>query len=139
MPSETVIEYASQEDLPFLERNDRHLPAPALREKVARLEVLIARQDGAPVGWLRFGFLWDTIPFMNMLSLQEPYRGQGIGRRLVAFWEDEMKRLGHRRVLTSTQADEDAQHFYRKLGYADIGGFVLSGEPLEIILMKSLA
>ena len=138
MLAEVVIEYANQDDLPFLERNDSHLPVRALRDKVARREVLIARQDVLPVGWLRFGLFWDSIPFMNMLFLQESSRGQGIGRLLVLFWEEEMKQCGHRLVLTSTQADEDAQHFYRKLGYKDIGGFVLPNEPLEIILLKSL-
>ena len=29
---------------------------------------------------------------------------------------------GYGMVLTSTQVDEDAQHFYRKLGYKDCGG-----------------
>ena len=28
-------------------------------------------------------------------------------------------------VMTSTQVDEEAQHFYRKLGYKDAGGFVV--------------
>ncbi|NLV92595.1 MAG: GNAT family N-acetyltransferase, partial [Firmicutes bacterium] len=41
-------------------------------------------------------------------------------------------------VMTSTQADEEGQHFYRKLGYRDIGGFVLPGEPLELIMIKEL-
>ena len=139
MPSEAVIEYANQDDLPFLERHDRHVRASALRDKVARHEVLVVRREGAVVGWLRFSYFWDTIPFMNMLFLLQPYRRQGIGRRLVAFWEGEMKRLGHRHVLTSTQANESAQHFYRKLGYVDVGGFMPPGEPLELILYKSIA
>ncbi len=77
---------------------------------------------------------------MNMLFVLQPYRGQGIGRQLVTFWEGEMKRFGHRQVLTSTQANESAQHFYRKLGYADVGQFVLPGEPgPELLLHRSLA
>ena len=53
-----------------------------------------------------------------------------------------MKKLGYSMVFLSTQADEDAQHFYRKLGYVDCGGIVFSGTPLEqameIILRKVL-
>ncbi len=41
--------------------------------------------------------------------------------------------------MTSSLANELAQHFYRKNGYQDIGGFVLPEEPLEIIFYKSLA
>jgi ribosomal protein S18 acetylase RimI-like enzyme len=140
VPPKATIEYATQDDLPFLRRNDRHISDGTLSEKVARGEVLIARLDGAAVGWLRYGLFWDTIPFMNMLVLLEPYRGRGIGRRLVTFWETEMKRRGHRGVLTSTQGNETAQHFYRKLGYADVGRFVLPDEPgPELLLYKLLA
>lgn len=40
--------------------------------------------------------------------------------------------------MTSTQSDETAQHFYRKLGYVDAGALLLQDEPLEIILTKAL-
>ena len=54
-------------------------------------------------------------------------------------WESDMKNMGYNIVYTSTQADEDAQHFYRKRGYEDVGGFRLPGqEPLELILCKRL-
>jgi hypothetical protein len=40
--------------------------------------------------------------------------------------------------MTSTLSDEDAQHFYRKLGYEEHGCLLLPGEPLEILLLKPL-
>ena len=49
-----------------------------------------------------------------------------------------MKEKGYDDVLTSTLSNEEAQHFYRKLGYKDIGGFVYSNEPLEIVFQKEL-
>lgn len=134
-----VIDYANTGDVPFLAGNDRHVSQDLMDQKVGRREVLIARLDEAAVGFLRFNYFWDIIPIMNLLFVLAPYRRRGIGRNMVTFWEGQMNRCGHRRVLTSTQSNEQAQHFYRKLGYADIGGFVLPGEPLEIILYKSLA
>ena len=45
-------------------------------------------------------------------------------------------------VLTSTQVDEDAQHFYRKLGYKDCGGFVIDvtgfQQPMEMFMIKAI-
>jgi hypothetical protein len=41
-------------------------------------------------------------------------------------------------VLTSTQSDEDAQHFYRRLGYRDCGVLILPGEAGELMLLKEL-
>ena len=36
--------------------------------------MLIASLKGVPVGLLRFGFFWDTIPFMNLLLLIPAFR-----------------------------------------------------------------
>lgn len=53
-----------------------------------------------------------------------------------------MKAQGYGMVLTSTQVDEDAQHFYRKLGYKDCGGFTVDilgyEQPMEMFMSKSL-
>ncbi len=53
-----------------------------------------------------------------------------------------MKRGGYGMVLTSTQVDEDAQHFYRKLGYKDCGGLTVDvpgyEQPMGMFLVKKL-
>jgi hypothetical protein len=46
---------------------------------------------------------------------------------------------GFKIVMTSTLANEEAQHFYRKNGYKDIGGFVLPDEPLELLFIKEIS
>ena len=60
----------------------------------------------------------------------------GTGTKLIKFWENEMKRKGYKIVLTSTQSNEEAQHFYRKMGYKEIGGFKYFNDPYEIIFQK---
>ena len=74
---------------------------------------------------------------MNMLYLLDNERGKGNDSRLVIFWENEMKK-NYEFVLTSTQSNEEAQFFYRKIGYVDSGALLLPNEPLEIILYKKL-
>lgn len=49
-----------------------------------------------------------------------------------------MKGRGHSLVMTSTLANEGAQHFYRKLGYRDAGCLLLEREPLELMLIKAI-
>ena len=49
-----------------------------------------------------------------------------------------MRAEGHERVMTSTQTDDCAQFFYRKLGYVGIGAFACPGDELELILYKAL-
>ena len=49
---------------------------------------------------------------------------------------------GYGMVLTSTQVDETAQHFYRKNGYTDCGSLVMNipgfEQPMEMFLGKAL-
>ena len=42
-----------------------------------------------------------------------------------------MKERGYKMVLLSTQADETAQHFYRKLGYVDCGALIFQNTPFD--------
>ncbi len=90
------------------------------------------------VGWLRYNLFWDNIPFINMLFFLDEQRGKGYGTKLVSYWENEMKKLNYDIVLTSTQSNEEAQFFYRKIGYTDCGSLILPKEPLEIILYKKI-
>ena len=96
-------------------------------------------KDHVPVGLLRYN-LWDQIPFCTMLYIDAPFQGKGHGKKMMEYWEMDMKRQGHGMVLTSTQTDETAQHFYRKLGYQDCGGLVMNipgyVQPMEIFLAK---
>lgn len=132
------IRVADDSDLPYLLEKDPHITPDMLRRKVAAGEVLIASASGQRVGYLRWGWFWDNVPFMNLLRLDAEWRRKGIGTRLVARWEADMRALGADFVLTSTWASEEAQHFYRALGYQDIGGFVFPREPLELMLYKRL-
>ncbi|MCM1328907.1 MAG: GNAT family N-acetyltransferase [Ruminococcus sp.] len=131
------IRIAEERDFEFLRRNDRHVTEEILKKKIADKNILIAEADGEPAGWLRYGFFWDEIPFMNMLFVLEKFRGKGVGRGLVKEWERLMLADGHKTLMTSAQANEYSQHFYRKLGYRDLGGFTPFGEEYEIIFGKN--
>jgi ribosomal protein S18 acetylase RimI-like enzyme len=72
------------------------------------------------------------------LWLDEPYRKQGFGRALVDYWEKAMLGQDFHQVMTSTQSNENAQHFYRKLGYKDCGALLMPDEALELLFLKEL-
>lgn len=75
---------------------------------------------------------------MNLLMIEGNYRKMGYGRLLVEFWEEEMKKKGYKLVLTSSMSNENAQHFYRKLDYKDVGCLILEEEGLEVVFKKEL-
>ena len=129
---------ASPDDFDRLLSLDHHISASMLAQKIDRKEILVAKIGAELVGWLRFGYFWDDLPFMNLLFVLEPHRGNHIGMKLVLHWENAMQARGCDQVFTSTLADETAQHFYRKLGYIDCGALFLPGEAAEVILRKPL-
>ncbi|MBQ8162724.1 MAG: GNAT family N-acetyltransferase [Clostridia bacterium] len=139
---EAQVRYAEDKDRDFWFSLDRHLPEDAFERKVRDGQGLVMEVAGEPAGILRWSLFWDTIPFCNLLYLKEGFRRRGYGRQLMDTWERKMAEAGYALVLTSTQSDEEAQHFYRALGYRDCGGFLLPfpgfEQSLEVILGKTV-
>ena len=136
------IRLANEADWAFWRTLDGHISKGLFLRKTGAGECYVAEADGVPAGLLRWNLFWDEIPFCTLLYIREDCRGKGYGSALMARWEADMAARGHGMVLTSTQADETAQLFYRKLGYGDCGGFAphIPGyaQPTELILAKGL-
>ena len=133
-----MIRFAKKEDIDILVANDKHVDKAEMLNLIGLNRVYIMEDDGKFIGWLRYNLFWDHIPFMNMIQLNDEDRGKGYGRMFVEFWEGEMRKLGYKKVMTSTASDEFAQHFYIKLCYTTIGGFLPLGEKFEMMLAKNL-
>lgn len=137
-----MIRYVEYEDKADWYAFDHHLPEAAFDEKVKNKQGYVLLENGKVVGVLRYNLFWDNTPFCTMLFIDESFRSRGLGKRLMDYWEQEMKSQGYGMVMTSTQVDEDAQHFYRKLGYKDSGGFVVDipgyEQPMEMIMIKGI-
>lgn len=132
------IRLAVPKDIEKLCQYDQHIRKQELEHSIRLNRVYMIVEGKLLLGWLRYGLFWDNTPFLNLLYLLENNRGKGIGRQAVEYWEQAMKEQGYDTVLTSTRADEYAQHFYTKLGYKTIGGFLMEEEPFEMILEKRL-
>lgn len=138
-----MIRYARMEDKEFWYSLDGHLPEGEFPKKVAAGQCYVMTEGEEPVGLLRYHLFWDSIPFCTMLVVRQDRRGKGYGKRLMAHWEADMRAQGWDLLMTSTQADETAQHFYRKLGYQDCGALFLDippyAQPAELFLRKPIA
>ena len=136
------IRYMQADDKEFWYSLDKHLPETEFMNKVRDKRGYVLLEDDIPVGLLRYNLFWDNTPFCTMLFVDKNYQGKGYGKKLMEHWENDVKLQGYKMVLTSTQVDENAQHFYRKLGYKDCGGFVIdlpeNSQPMELFLIKSI-
>ncbi|MCI8611485.1 MAG: GNAT family N-acetyltransferase [Clostridiales bacterium] len=136
------IRYVEFIDKEFWYSLDRHLPDKEFEKKVRDFQGYVLLKDGTPKGLLRYNLFWDNTPFCTMIFVDWRSQKKGYGRALIEHWENDMRRQGYGMIMTSTQVDEEAQHFYRKLGYRDCGGFTIDiqghKQPMELFLSKAL-
>jgi len=137
------ISYASMEDIQYLcSHNGEPLSEDECKSKIRDKRCYILYYSGKSIGVMRYNLFWDFIPFLTLIYVDEMYRKKGFGVAALTHWEDEMRSLGHNFVMLSTRVDIDSQHFYRKLGYVDMGSIVMDNTPfkqaLEIFLGKNL-
>ena len=136
------IRYVSEADKPFWFSLDKYLSEGEFSLKVRDKRGYIICNGDKPIGIMRYNLFWDNTPFLTLIRIEDSCQGKGFGKQAMFYWEDEMRGLGYKMVMTSTQADEQAQHFYRKLGYIDRGCLILDNtpfeQPQEIIMIKIL-
>ncbi len=139
----TEIRYVQAGDKEFWYSLDKHLPESVFESKVRDKQGYVLAVDSKPVGLLRYNLFWDNTPFCTMLYVEPNCQGKGFGKKLMEYWENDMKSQGYGMLLVSTQVDEGAQHFYRKLGYKDCGGFVVDipgfEQPMEMFMSKGIS
>ena len=137
-----MIRYVELQDRKAWYKLDRHLPESGFEEKVKSRQGYVLFKDTQLVGILRYNLFWDNIPFCTMIFIDNRFRGMGYGKQLMDYWEQDMRSQGYGMLMTSTQVNEDAQHFYRRLGYKDSGGFVIDipgyEQPMEMIMIKAI-
>jgi len=136
------IRYATDKDLSVWPQFDKHISQSELLIKINLKRCYILENGENIIGLLRYNMFWDNIPFLTMIYIDEAARDKSFGRQAILYWEDEMRALGFPCVMTSSQADENAQFFYRKLGYKDTGCLILDipaiRQPAEIFFIKEL-
>jgi len=136
------IRYMQSQDKAFWYSLDKHLSEAEFENKVRDARGYVLLEEEKPVGLLRYNLFWDNTPFCTLLFVDWEHQKKGYGRMLMEHWEADMKQKGYGMLMTSTQVDEDAQHFYRKLGYKDCGGFVVDvpgfEQPMEMFLVKGI-
>ena len=99
-------------------------------------------KDGKDIGVIEYKDFWEGMPYLSLIKLAPEHRGQGAGKEAMLLLEEELRAAGNKALLVSTRVDEEAQHFYRKLGYSECGGLILENtpfsQPMEMFFIKAL-
>ena len=125
------IRYVTESDKAFWFTLDEHFNESEFNLIIRDKRGYIISVGSKPIGIMRYNLMWDNTPFLTLIYIDDASHGKGYGRQAMLFWENEMRELGYKMVMTSTQVDEQAQHFYRKLGYKERGGIFLDNTPFE--------
>lgn len=125
------IRYVAKDDKVFWFTLDKHIREQEFDLKIRDKRGYVINDSDKLIGIMRYNLFWDNTPFLTLIHLEESYQGKGFGKQAMLHWENEMLELGYKMVMTSTQVDEEAQHFYRKLGYKDKGCLLLEHTPFE--------
>lgn len=125
------IHTVSKTDEPFWFTLDKEMNHSEFLKKVRDKQGYVICFEDNPIGVMRYNFIWDMIPFLTHIYVKEEFQRKGFGKQALKFWEEEMKKSNYKMTMTSTQVNEDAQHFYRKLGYQERGILFLDNTPLE--------
>ena len=102
------IRLAVAKDKKKILKYDSHIHHNKVGECIHNGFVDVLCDDDKIVGVLRYNLFWQSIPFLDLLFIDEAYRGQGWGSKMMADWEETMKHMGYPYVMLSTQEDETA-------------------------------
>ena len=128
------IRLATAKDKQKILQYDCHISHHRMDACIDNGLVSVLCHGGEIVGVLRYNLFWQSIPFLDLLLIDEAYRNQGWGSQMMADWEETMRRMGYSCAMLSTQEDETAKYFYEKLGYRRIGAFLPPQQDADEIM-----
>ncbi len=122
------------------ERASARLSA-GLREG-AILLVAVDQDDGEPLGfvWLVLHGAFNRSGYIPLLAVKPGRRGGGIGQQLLTAAEERTREDANDIFLTCSDFNVDAQRFYERHGYVQVGAvpdYILPGVA-ELIYRKRL-
>lgn len=93
------------------------------------------------------GFIWaiskgafHSFPYLHIIAVKEEYRSQGIGKKLLHYFEDTFSNMSTKLFLVVADFNPKAKKLYQSIGYKEVGiipNLYKSGVS-ESLMMKEL-
>lgn len=112
-----------------------------LSEALTKEEIFVAiNENGACLGfiWFIVAGAFHSFPYLHIIAIKQEYRRQGIGKQLLAFFEDIVFPHSSKVFLVVADFNPEAKKLYESLGYQQVGelpGLYKEGVT-EYLMMK---
>jgi ribosomal protein S18 acetylase RimI-like enzyme len=113
----------------------------ALTEGITKEEIFVAVDEGGEC----LGFIWfilksafHSFPYLHIIAVKEAFRGRGIGKKLLSFFEEAVFTDYSKVFLVVADFNPEAKRLYEGLGYRQVGvipGLYKEGVT-EYLMMK---
>jgi GNAT superfamily N-acetyltransferase len=119
--SEVIVRLAQAADLNAVNQ-DHTISDEIILKKIAADEVFLLTVSGDPAGYLRLEYHWSCVPYIAMVYISEPYRGQGYSHNLLDFVENFLRDKGFDILYSSSTGNEaEPQAWHRHMGFEECG------------------
>ncbi|AFM41070.1 acetyltransferase [Desulfosporosinus acidiphilus SJ4] len=138
---EDCLEALMNSELASIYLPDENVARNHLIEAFKRKEMYLALdREGKCIGYIRFvlnGMFYD-FPYVCNIAVKENFRRQGIGKRLLGFFEDIGFMHSDKVFLLVSGFNKQAKKLYESIGYKQIGSIddLFKDGILEYIMMK---
>ena len=115
------VNFVVQQDEPFLRKNAQSTDE-LFDRKLKYSEILIAKIDNKPVGFLIFDYLWTDVPFIAQIWIFTDNRKIGIGNGLLNYFEQHLSDNNHIMLFSSSMENaKEAQAWHKHMGFIECG------------------
>ena len=114
-----------------------------LTEGISKGEIFVAVDEDE--GGECLGFIWfvlrgafHSFPYLHIVAVKEAFRGRGIGRKLLHFFEETVFADASKVFLVVADFNPEARRLYERLGYKQVGAIpgLYKDGVTEYLMMK---
>lgn len=116
------IRFAEIHDLDSCVELDLHKNTDIIKNKITMNEVIVAEVNNEVIGCLKIEYIWTHLPFISYIVIRKDFRSSGIGKSMLSFLENYLKKNGQSTLLSSTMTDAvNPQKWHLKMGFIECG------------------
>ena len=96
----------------------------AITEGITKEEMFVAlNEKGECLGfiWFILSGAFHSFPYLHIIAVREEFRGLGIGKKLLSFFEETVFPNSSKVFLVVADFNPDAKRLYENLGYQQVG------------------